>query len=324
MNNIVLLGHGVGVKFVIESLLKNFENYKVVALVTHPYEEHKYDLELVEQRKDMYGKYSYNVFNVERDYNVNLLEANDVNDENTISWISKFNPELIISIGCRNILKKIFLSKFKNKVFNIHTTPLPRYRGGASDSWMILNDELGKELYGCFHYIDAGIDTGDIVAKSHYTLPKKAYPIDVFKVRMDVFHDILVKAIRKLEDQKFIPEKQDHFVSTTFPRLYTPKDGRIMFERFSGKELELFVYAFGYPFEGAFCYLENTKINILEVEFRDDIKLHGFSLGLIFSRNEKGEYKISVNGGYIIVKRIEINGEPVKQSKFFRLGKYLH
>ena len=29
-------------------------------------------------------------------------------------------------------------------VLNIHTTPLPLYRGAANDSWMILNNELGK------------------------------------------------------------------------------------------------------------------------------------------------------------------------------------
>ena len=50
-------------------------------------------------------------------------------------------------------------------VLNIHTTPLPQYRGAANDSWMILNNELGKNM--TFHFIDEGIDIGPII-KNHF------------------------------------------------------------------------------------------------------------------------------------------------------------
>ncbi len=324
MHNIILLGHGVGVKFVIESLLNYSENYRVVALVTHPFSKHKYDLELIEKRKDIYGSYAYNVFDAENDYGIKILESVDVNEDKTKNWIGKFDPKYIISIGCRNILKAEFLNRFKNKVFNIHTTPLPTYRGAASDSWMILNNELGSEKYGCFHYIDSGIDTGDIVAKAYYIIPEKAYPIDVFKARMDIFNDILLKGLKNLEDLNFIPEKQVNNAATTFPRLFTPRDGKINFEKFSGPEIILFIYAFGYPFEGAFCFLNDLKINILEAEFYNDIELHSFSIGLIFGKKENSEYKVSVKGGYILIKKIEVKGVKTNQSKVFRLGKYIH
>ncbi|MCK0108282.1 hypothetical protein MWU58_03185 [Flavobacteriaceae bacterium S0825] len=323
MKSIVLLGHGVGVKFVIDSLLKNNKNYRVIAVFTHPFKEHKRDLELIERRKDIYGEYAYNVFNLKQDYDIDVHESDNINTLETVSKIKSYNPAYIISIGCRNILKVDFLREFPQKVLNIHTTPLPTYRGAASDSWMILNNELGKEKYGCMHYIDSGIDTGDIIAKSYYTIPKKSYPIDVFKSRMDVFHDIIIKGITNLEDPNFIPEKQDSSRSTTFPRLYTPKDGHIDFNSYSGDELIRFILAFGYPFEGAFCFLEDQKINILDAEFCSDLSFHSFSHGLIFGKNENNEYKVSVKGGYIIVKKVEINGVFTKQSKVFRLGKYL-
>ena len=53
MKNIVLLGHGIGVKFVVDSLLKNSKIHRVVALFTHPFNDHKRDLELIENRKDI-------------------------------------------------------------------------------------------------------------------------------------------------------------------------------------------------------------------------------------------------------------------------------
>ncbi len=319
----MLLGHGVGVKFVVDSLLKNSKTHRVVALFTHPFSDHKRDLELIESRKDIYGDYAYNVFNLKKDYDIEVHESENINNPQTVSEIKDYNPAYIISIGCRSILKAPFLNEFPQKILNIHTTPLPTYRGAASDSWMILNNELGKEKYGCMHFIDSGIDTGDIIAKSYYTIPKKSYPIDVFKARMDIFHEIILKGLTNLENPSFIPEKQDSSASTTFPRLYTPEDGKINFNDYSGDDLILFILAFGYPFEGAFCFLEDQKINILDAEFYNDFDFHPFSYGLIFGKNENNEYKVSVKGGYIIVKKIEINGEFTKQSKIFRLGKFL-
>ena len=172
MKNIVILGHGVGVKFVVESLIKSNSNFRVVALVTHPKKEHEHDLNLMNKRKELFGEFAYNVFNVESDYNVKVLESKNVNHLETINWIKTFSPTYIVSISCRDILKSKFLNEFKNMVLNIHTTPLPQYRGAANDSWMILNNELGKKKYGCLHFIDEGIDTGPIIQKSFYNLPK--------------------------------------------------------------------------------------------------------------------------------------------------------
>ena len=323
MKNIVILGHGVGVKFVIESLIKSESDYRVVALVTHPRKNHKHDLDLMNRRKKLFGDYTYNVFNVESDYNIKVLESKNTNNIQTINWIKTFSPTYLVSIGCRDILKSKFLNEFKNIVLNIHSTPLPQYRGAANDSWMILNNELGRKKYGCLHFIDEGIDTGPIIHKSFYNLPNSGYPIDIFKSRMNIFHEILIKGLKKLEKKNFKPEIQDNLVSTTFPRLFTPVDGKIKFDIFSGKEIELFVCAFGYPYDGAHVFFEETKVNILKVKFCKDLNFHSFANGLIFGKNDKGEYKVSVKGGYLIIKEVEINRKKILQKTIFRLGKYL-
>lgn len=323
MKNIVLLGHGVGVRFVIESLLKSDLDYRVAAVVTHPYPDHKSDLDMLEKRKDVYGEYGYNVFNVQKDYGIDLLETADVNDAPAVEFIKKYEPSYIISIGCRNIIRKNFLDTFNSAVLNIHTTPLPKYRGAANDTWMILNGEWNKTLYGCMHYIDQGIDTGDIVAKVHYTIPEYAYPIDVFKCRTNTFRELLVTGLKNLSDPAFTPEKQSVDQSTTFPRLLTPVNGRIDFQKYDGMELVRFIYAFGYPFEGAHCFFNEKKINILKAEFHTDQVFHPFSIGLVFGKNESNQYKISVRGGYLLITALEVNGEAVPQNKIFRLGQYV-
>tara|TARA_A100001011_G_scaffold350459_1_gene389782 strand:- start:2265 stop:3239 length:975 start_codon:yes stop_codon:yes gene_type:complete len=323
MNKIILLGHGVGVKFFIDSLKKIKYNFKVVGLITHPKEQHDYDFELIRKREIMYKGFAYNVFNVKKDYGIEILESEDVNGKDTIKWIEIRNPDYIFSLGCRNILKKNFLNKFSHKVLNIHTTPLPEYRGAASDSWMILNGDLGKKTFGCCHYIDEGIDTGDIIATVDYYLPKVGYPIDLFKYRMKIIPEIVTKSLKNLNDPSFKPIKQDFSKSTSFPRIFTPKDGRIKFDKFDGNEIYLFIQAFGYPFEGAFCFLEEKKINILRVEFFNDKTFHSYANGLIYGKTIMNEYKVCVKGGYLIIKKIEYNSKEISQNKIFRIGKFL-
>lgn len=320
---IILLGHGVGVKFTIEALINKPKlGYEVAGVVTHPKEGHAHDLKMMETRKEIYDGYAYNVFNVDKDYGISLLESNDVNSSETIEWIEQFDPAYIISIGCRNIIKAPFLNRFENKVLNIHTAPLPKYRGAASDSWMILNGEWNSEQFGCIHFIDTGIDTGNIIAKSYYKIPAFSYPIDVFKTRMNTFKDILPKALIALQNMDFKGEKQKMDGATVFPRLNTTVDGRINWSN-TGDDLIKFIYAFSYPHEGAWCYFDDQKINILEAGFMQDIQMHPYATGLIFGKNERGLYKVAIKGGYLLLKKIEISGEGIEQKKIFRLGRFL-
>jgi methionyl-tRNA formyltransferase/RimJ/RimL family protein N-acetyltransferase len=322
--NIVILGHGVGVKFTIDSLLERSDlGFEVTGIVTLPFEDHAEDLALIENRSDVYGEYAYNVFSAEKDYDLSLLEAKDVNERSVVKWIQNHNPTYIISIGCRNLLKKEFLSEFPNQVLNIHTTPLPTYRGAANDSWMILNGLSGTRQYGCIHFIDEGIDTGNIVAKSYYNVPERAYPIDVFKTRMNIFRTLLVEGLVKLEDPNFMGEEQKIDDAIYFPRLYTPVNGQINFTSFSGIEIERFVFAFGYPFVGAHCFFEGEKVHLLDVEFKKELTFHSFANGLIFGKNEQNEYKVAVRGGYLLIRKIEIDGKFTPQNKIFKQGKRL-
>jgi methionyl-tRNA formyltransferase len=322
--NIVILGHGAGVRFVVKSLINNPKlGFKVRAVVTHPLIEHYSDLKMIESRKEMYCEYGYNIFEIKNDFNVDILESSDVNSDETIKWIKKYQPEYIISIGCRNIIKSEFLNSFNRRVLNIHTTPLPKYRGGASDSWMILNGEWGNKLFGCLHYIDEGIDTGDIVAKSYYTVPYKCYPIELFKTRLNTFNELLVIGLNNLLNENFIPEKQDVNEATVFPRLNSNVDGRIDFINQNGEEIEKFIFAFSYPHEGAFCYFNDKIINIQEAEFIHCKSFHPICKGMIFGKDSESRYKVYVQGGYLLIKKVCLNSVVIEQRKIFRLGKFL-
>ena len=70
--------------------------------------------------------------------------------------------DFIISYGYRHILKKDIFDKFLNKAINFHISLLPWNRGADPNLWSFLED-TSKGV--TIHYLDYGIDTGDILAQ---------------------------------------------------------------------------------------------------------------------------------------------------------------
>ena len=84
-------------------------------------------------------------------------------DEQFIAGLRALQPDLIIVVAYGQILPPAILDLPRHGCLNIHTSLLPKYRGPAPIQWAIANadTETGVTLMR----IDAGLDTGDIVAQ---------------------------------------------------------------------------------------------------------------------------------------------------------------
>ena len=72
--------------------------------------------------------------------------------------------DFIVSYGYRQILKKPVLDKFKDRAINLHISYLPWNRGADPNVWSFIDDTpKGVSI----HFIDEGIDTGDIIVQRY-------------------------------------------------------------------------------------------------------------------------------------------------------------
>jgi phosphoribosylglycinamide formyltransferase-1 len=71
--------------------------------------------------------------------------------------------ELVVLAGFMRVLKQVILDAFAGRIINIHPSLLPKFRGLAA--WaQALNAH--EQVTGCtVHYVDAGVDTGRILAQ---------------------------------------------------------------------------------------------------------------------------------------------------------------
>lgn len=71
--------------------------------------------------------------------------------------------ELVVLAGFMRVLKEPMLTAFPRRIINLHPSLLPKFPG--VEAWKQALD-AGEKVTGCsVHYVDAGIDSGEIIAQ---------------------------------------------------------------------------------------------------------------------------------------------------------------
>jgi phosphoribosylglycinamide formyltransferase-1 len=71
--------------------------------------------------------------------------------------------ELVVLAGFMRVLKEPMLNAFPRRIINLHPSLLPKFPG--VEAWKQAL-EAGEKMTGCsVHYVDAGIDSGEVIAQ---------------------------------------------------------------------------------------------------------------------------------------------------------------
>lgn len=95
-----------------------------------------------------------------------------------VQMLREAGVELVVLAGFMRVLKEPMLNAFPRRIINIHPSLLPKYAGVEAWRQAI---EAGDKVTGCsVHFVDAGIDTGDIIAQREVPImpddtPKKLH-----------------------------------------------------------------------------------------------------------------------------------------------------
>ncbi len=89
------------------------------------------------------------------------IKGGQINQQEHIQDIIDLNPDVIVAYGC-SWIKGELIPHFKGRFLNVHLGLSPYYRGAGTNYWPLVNGE--PEYVGAtFMYLDAGLDTGDII-----------------------------------------------------------------------------------------------------------------------------------------------------------------
>ncbi|TWO22529.1 methionyl-tRNA formyltransferase [Campylobacter hyointestinalis] len=99
-------------------------------------------------------------------YNIPFIISENINSPEFLNKIKKFNCDIFVSMSFNQIFRSEIINLPKFKTINCHAGKLPKYRGRNILNWVLINDE--KEFGISVHYIDEGIDTGDIILQKTF------------------------------------------------------------------------------------------------------------------------------------------------------------
>ena len=112
--------------------------------------------------------------------------------------------DYIVLAGYLSILSESFINKWTRKIINIHPSLLPKYGGKGMygikvHEAVIANKE--KESGCTIHFVDNGIDTGEIITNVKVPVYEDDTPEVLQKRVLEKEHILLIEGIKKLLGQ---------------------------------------------------------------------------------------------------------------------------
>ena len=121
-------------------------------------------------------------------------------DQELVTSIKSYQPDLIVLAGFMRILSPIMTSAFKNKMINIHPSLLPKYPGLKTHEQVIANNDAEHGV--TIHSVSEELDGGPIIAQSKIVVHKNQQLEDLIERIHKIEHKIFPKVISMIASEE--------------------------------------------------------------------------------------------------------------------------
>ena len=115
-------------------------------------------------------------------------------DSAMADWLASQGVELVVLAGYMQLLSEEFLSRFPDRVINVHPALLPAFPGLRP-----VEDALayGVKVFGVtIHFVDGGVDSGPVILQRAVELPDAVDRDWVLERLHPIEHELLPEAVR--------------------------------------------------------------------------------------------------------------------------------
>lgn len=252
--------------------------------------------------------------------NIPFLPFPNVNTPQVVDQLKSFEADIYVSMSFNQILKKEIIESPPLGFINCHAGALPFYRGRNPLNWVLIN---GEKSFGItVHYIDEGIDTGDI-------LNQATFPIKV----NDTYGDLLEKAtfecgkllhhtLLTIRDNSHIRTKQTtiHPIGTYFGRRVVG-DEWLNFD-WSSERIHNFVRGITHPGPGARLKYQGREYAVFSSKLIENAPSYIATNGEVVGRTQEGVIVKSDDSTLLFTEMAEIEGNMTKEpfTPNFKIG----
>ena len=236
-----------------------------------------------------------------------------VKDDEFIKKLEEIKPDAIVVVAFGQILPERILNLPKYGCFNVHASLLPHLRGAAPIQWSVIDGE--KESGVTIMFMEKGLDTGDMIAKTIVPLEEKETGGSLHDKLMIAGAKLLVETLPKIEQGDIVREKQDDSQST-YAKMLDKKLGKLDFTTQTAEEMERLIRGLN-PWPSAYISLDGKTLKIWAADVIKE-ELPG-EVGTIVKVVKDGFY-IKTKEGCLNVKELQLEGKKRMDTKSFLLG----
>lgn len=267
------------------------ENYNVVMVVCQP-----------DRRKNRKGEIiKPDTKLVAEKYEIPVFQPSKVRVE--YEEILKANPDMIITCAYGQIIPEEVLNFPRFGCINVHGSLLPKLRGGAPIHWAIINGE--RETGITVMRMDKKMDAGDIISQKSIKIEENMILDDLYSKMSYLGEELLLETIPSIIDGTCNYIKQDERM-VTFGFNVTKEDEKL---DFNSEVVSVRNKVRGLnSIPGAYCFIDNLRMKVYEVEVLVTDKYSDKSIGEIVDVNNDSIIVRGING-LIYIKDIAIEGK---------------
>ncbi len=236
-------------------------------------------------------------------------------------YICSLNIDIAFVIGWQRLIPAEILSGLSIGAFGMHGSSmnLPLGRGRSPMNWSIIE---GRQVFytNLFRY-DPGVDSGDVVDTFKFQITARDTAETMHFKNTLAMKFLIERNIENLAANKFQTFAQDASIEPTYYPKRSPADSLIDWNQ-DVAHIERFVRAVTRPFNGAFTFVENQKVVILDAQVFDlsDFGYEKWKAGTVVAVFESGKFLVKCFGGLLLVNAFEAETALERGMQFHNNG----
>lgn len=199
---VFISGGGTNLQAIINAVKENKINGKIKLVFSN--------------RKNAYGLIRAQNESIDTFYlNRKKFFSSEEYDERILEELERKNIDLIVLAGYLNILSSKLVSKYSNRIINIHPSLIPSFCGdgfyGKNVHKAVIKSGV-KFTGATTHFVDENVDTGAIILQDVVPVLINDDFETVAKRVLEIEHEILVKTVKAFCDNKIVFKDNRAFI----------------------------------------------------------------------------------------------------------------
>jgi len=244
------------------------------------------------------------LLNYSREFDICYHKGINVNSDEFFELANNYDCDLFVSMSFNQIFRNRIINLPKLKTINCHAGKLPFYRGRNILNWALINDE--KEFGITVHYIDEGIDTGDIILQRTFPISDDDNYNSLLEIAYIECAAILYDAIKIFQKGHFNPIKQNEIHPVGFYCGVRGIGDEIIDWNKTSREIYNFIRAICHPGPKAKTFVKGAEVKINKARMISKAPSYINTPGQIIGKTEEG-FLIKTKDTFIEILEIESN-----------------